>query len=183
MAQFFVSAGHGGFEDSERDPGATVAGSTEANEMKLTRDLIVKELADRSHNVQSVPDDLSLRETIAWINNRAQRGAVALEIHADAATPSARGASAFYIAGNDERREDAKIMLDSLLNGVEGLTPHGTGVKPDTEAFVGSLGFCRQIIVPSVLMELGFITNEHDRSLLETKRKDFALAVVDGMLT
>jgi N-acetylmuramoyl-L-alanine amidase len=182
MSKIFLSAGHGGFEDGAIDPGAVSGGTTEAEEMKRTRDLIEAELRNRGSTVLAVPDNLSLRETIRWINNRVDRGDIALEIHADAATPAARGASAFFIAGNDERRGDANVLLSALLNGVGGVVKHGTGVKPDTEAFVGSLGFCRQIVVPSVLMELGFITSSQDRSLLQTKRQDFANAITTGLI-
>ena len=133
MARIFLSAGHGGFEDGAIDPGAVAGGTTEAEEMKRTRDLIEAELNNHGFTVLSVPDNLSLRETIRWINNRADRGDVALEIHADAATPAARGASAFFIAGNNERREDANVLLNAFLNGAGGVVKHGTGVKPDTE--------------------------------------------------
>jgi N-acetylmuramoyl-L-alanine amidase len=182
MAQIFLSAGHGGFEDGSIDPGAINGSTTEAEEMKQTRDLIEKELNSRSFAVLSVPDHLSLRETIAWINNRANRGDVAVEIHADSATPNARGASAFFIAGNNERQADADILLTALLSGVGGVIKHGTGVKPDTEANVGSLGFCRKVVVPSVLMELGFVTNTQDLSLLQTKRQNFAEAISTGLI-
>ncbi|MFS8120543.1 MAG: N-acetylmuramoyl-L-alanine amidase [Microcoleus sp.] len=83
MGSIFVSAGHGGFEGSLRDPGAIAFGTTEAQEMILTRDLVVAELKQRGLATFSVPDTLSLLETIAWINNRCQRGDVAVEMHAD----------------------------------------------------------------------------------------------------
>ena len=44
MGSIFVSAGHGGFEGSLRDSGAIAFGTTEAQEMILTRDLLVAEL-------------------------------------------------------------------------------------------------------------------------------------------
>jgi N-acetylmuramoyl-L-alanine amidase len=182
MAKIFLSAGHGGIENGGLDSGAVAGGTTEAEEMKRTRDLIETELKNRNFTVISVPDLLSLKESIAWINKRANRGDVAVEIHADSATPAARGASAFFIDGNNERQEDANILLTALLQGVGGIVKHGIGVQPDTDAAVGSLGFCRRISVPSILMELGFITNPTDLSLLQSKRQNFAKAIATGLI-
>ena len=72
MAQIFISAGHGGIENGVRDPGAQIAGTTEAQEMIALRDLVVPELRSRGYDVFSVPDDLSLAQSIGWINARAQ---------------------------------------------------------------------------------------------------------------
>jgi len=44
MVCIFVSAGHGGFEGTLRDSGAIAFGTAEAQEMMLTRDLLVAEL-------------------------------------------------------------------------------------------------------------------------------------------
>jgi hypothetical protein len=44
MASLFVSGGYGGFEATLRDSGAMAFGTTEAQEMMLTRDLLVAEL-------------------------------------------------------------------------------------------------------------------------------------------
>lgn len=44
MASLFVLAGYGGFEGALRDSGAIAFGTTEAQEMMLTRDLLVAEL-------------------------------------------------------------------------------------------------------------------------------------------
>ncbi|MEL6138848.1 MAG: cell wall hydrolase, partial [Cyanobacteria bacterium J06628_6] len=56
MAQIFISAGHGGFENGIRDQGSIVTGTTEAQEMIRIRDLVVPELRSRGFNVLSVPD-------------------------------------------------------------------------------------------------------------------------------
>jgi hypothetical protein len=182
MVQIFISAGHGGIESGGFDSGTVAGGTTESKEMELTRNLIVSELTSHNAKVLSIPDKLSLRESIAWINARAEQGDVALEIHADEASPSARGASVFYIDGNDERRDDARVMLNKLIDGVRGLTRHGSGVKPDTDSEPGSLGICRQVTVPSLLMEVGFLSNTQDRDLLQNNRSDFSRAIANGLL-
>lgn len=180
MGRIFLSAGHGGFEGGRRDPGAVVAGTTEAQEMILLRDLIVPELRSRGFTVLSVPDDLSLQDSISWINARARSGDVALEIHADAfSSPSARGATSFYIAGNSERKAHAELLLLALLRRVPQLPSRGA--KPDTATGVGSLAFCRWVAIPSILLEVGFLTNPDDRFLLQNRRRDMALGIADGL--
>lgn len=180
MGRIFISAGHGGFEGGRQDPGAIAGGTTEAQQMILLRDLIVPDLRSRGFEVFSVPDDLSLRQSIAWINTRAKSGDVAIEIHADAfSSPSARGATAYYIYGNSERKKHAELILLSLLRQLPQLP--NRGAKPDTSTGVGSLGFCRQIIIPSILLEVGFLTNPEDRALITNRRRDIAQGVANGL--
>ncbi len=180
MAQIFISAGHGGFENGIQDLGAKVDGVTEAQEMMRIRDLIVPELRTRGVNVLSVPDDLSLQDSISWINARSRIGDIALEIHVGAfQNTDVRGATAYYIADNDARKSHAELMLLALLRRVPQLPSRGA--KPDTAAGMGRLAFCRQVVPPSILLELGYLTNERDRNLLLSHRRDFALGLADGL--
>ncbi len=180
MGKIFISAGHGGFEGGLRDRGAIVASSTEAEELIATRDLIVAELKSRGIAVEAPGDDLSLVGTLAWINARATRQDVALEIHMDAFTnANARGASAYYIANNGDRKRQAEMLINSLIRRVPELPSRGA--KPDTAAAVGRLGFCRDLVPPSMLVELGFLTNPQDLRLMQTRRRDFAIGLADGL--
>lgn len=180
MGRIFISAGHGGTEGASIDPGIVVAGTTEAREMILTRDLIVAELRARGLEVLSVPDELSMAQTLAWINARAQNLDVALEIHADASpNPSVRGATVFYIPTNSQRKAHAELLLLALLRRVPQLP--NRGAKPDTDSGTGSLAFCRQLVVPSLLMNVGFLTSPEDRSILQNRRRDLALGIADGL--
>ncbi|MEO1210398.1 MAG: N-acetylmuramoyl-L-alanine amidase [Cyanobacteria bacterium J06638_20] len=180
VGRIFVSAGHGGQEGAGIDPGIIAGGTTEAREMILTRDLIVADLRSRGFEVLSVPDDLSLQQTIAWINARATLTDVALEIHADGSSnPTVRGTTVYYIADNDVRRSHAELMLLALLRRVPGLPSRGT--KPDTAAGTGSLAFLRQLRAPSLQMNLGFLTNPQDRQILQDQRREMALGIADGL--
>jgi hypothetical protein len=175
MVRIFLSAGHGA-----GDPGAIAGGTTESKELIATRDAAVKEMRSRGLDVLWVPDTLNLKQTIYWINDHSRRGDVALEIHADAfSKTNVRGASIFYIDENQQRKADAEVVLNSLLEAVPGLPSRGA--KPDTATGVGRLGFCRQVDIPSMLMELGFLTNPEDRTLLQTKRQDFARGIAAGL--
>ncbi|MBW4448963.1 MAG: N-acetylmuramoyl-L-alanine amidase [Spirirestis rafaelensis WJT71-NPBG6] len=180
MGRIFISAAHGGKEATRIDPGSIAGGTTEAREMILLRDLIVTELRSRKFEVLAVPDDLSAAQTIKWINSRARDRDVALEIHADAASsPSVRGASVFYIANNEERRSNAELLLVGLLRRVPQLP--NRGVKPDTDSGLGSLAFCRQTAIASMIMQVGFLSSPDDRALLQNRRRDFALGIADGL--
>lgn len=180
MGRIFISAAHGGKEAGGIDPGAIAGGTTEAREMILLRDLVVTELRARSFEILAVPDDLSAADTILWINSRGRRGDVALEIQADAASsPAVRGASVYYIANNSERKSNGELLLVGLLRRVPQLP--NRGVKPDTDSGLGRLAFCRQTTLAALAMQVGFLSSPEDRSLLQTRRRDFALGIADGL--
>lgn len=182
MGRVFISAACAGKEAGKTDPGTVAIDTAQTREMILLRDLIVTELRARSLEVLAVPDDFSCQQTIAWIDSRARQGDIALEIHAGvASTPAVRGASIFYIANNDERKINAELMLVALLRRLPQL-PNG-GVKPDTASSLGNLAFCRQVAIPSLVMQVGFLSNSEDLSLLQTRRRDFALGIVDGLVS
>lgn len=180
MGRVFISAGHGGLENGIPDPGAIAGNTTEAQEMIALRDLIVADLRARNFEVLAVPDDLSSEQTINWINRRYQSGDIALELHTGSSTnPTLRGTTVFYIGNNDQRKANAELMLFALLRRVPGL--RSLGVKPDTQAPLGSFTFCRQVIAPSIYMEVVYLTNPEDRNLLQTKRREFAVGLADGL--
>lgn len=180
MGRIFISAGHGGIEQGGRDLGSVVGNVTEAQEMIQLRDLVVPELRSRGFEVLSVPDDLSTTQTIGWINARIRSGDVALEIHADAfSNPDVRGASAFYIANNTERKNHSELLLLALVRRVPQLP--NRGAKPDTATGLGRIAFCRDTRLPSILLEVGFISNPNDRYLIQNRRRDIALGIADGL--
>ncbi len=181
MGRIFISAAHGGREASGIDPGAIAGGTTEAREMILLRDLIVTELRARTVEVLAVPDDLSAAQTITWINSRARSTDVAVEIQADAASsPTVRGANVYHIANNNQRKQNAETLLMGLLRRVPQLP--NRGVRPDTDSGLGSLQFCRRTTLPALVMQVGFLSSPEDRNLLQTRRRDFALGIVDGLI-
>ncbi len=180
MGRIFLSAGHGGLENGVIDPGTIAGGTTEAKEMIQLRDLVVSELRSRAVEVLAIPDDLSLAQTINWINARAGNTDVAIKLQTDSySNPSVRGASVYYIANNAQRQSDADTLLLALLRRVPQLPSRGS--KPDTATGVGSLAFCRQIAAASLLLEVGFLTNPDDRALLQSRRRDFAVGIAEGL--
>lgn len=180
MAQIFISAGHGGFENGTLDPGVVLPNTTEAVEMIQIRDLVVAELRSRNVEVLSVPDDLSADATLNWINARCRSTDVALEIHAGAfSEPSVRGSVVYYISQNDARRTQAELVMIALRRRVPQLPSRG--VKPDTDSATGSLAFTRSVGCPSLLMEVGYLTNSDDLAIIQNQRRDLALGIADGL--
>ena len=180
MAQIFVSAGHGGFEDGVVDPGYIQQNTTEAEEMKLLRDMIIAELRSQGQNAILVPDSLSAAQTIRWINSRCRPSDVALEIHTGTFPRSSRrGSAVFYVANNETRKTHGEILLMRFRAAVPNLPSRG--VKPDTEFPTGRALFVRQIGCPSLLMEVITITNATDLNLLQTQRRDFAIGIANGL--
>ncbi|AFY69397.1 cell wall hydrolase/autolysin [Thalassoporum mexicanum PCC 7367] len=180
--QIFVSAGHGGFDARFRNPGARAGGTTEAAEMIVTKDLIAKELRSRGFRVALPDDQLSLPETVSWINNRGSYRDLAIEIHMGAYdNASLRGVRVYYISFNEERQQHAELMLESLLIGVPQLASRG--IKPDSATALGRLAFCRDIAPRSLFIELGFISNPTDLRLLQTYRRNIAIAIADALDT
>lgn len=176
MGRIFISAGHG-----HGDPGGIALGTTEAREMILTRDLLVRELKSRGVEYLSVPDHLDLRQTIRWINTHSLPGDVAVEIHGNKFNGSVRGAEVYYIYGNSERRRDAESLLNNLLAELPELPSRGA--RPDSRSqHKSGLGFCRQIAIASLLMEVCFIDNRQDLSLLQNSRDKFARGLAKGLI-
>ena len=180
MAQIFVSAAHGGYEDGMLDHGVVLPNTTEAAEMIQVRDLVVAELRSRELSVLAVPDDLSAEQTLNWINARCRLEDVALEIQsAPLKESSVRGASVYYIGKNEVRRSQAELVLLALLRRTPQLPSRG--VRPDTEAAIGSLSFCRAINCPAMQMEVGHLSNPADLAILQNQRRDLALGIADGL--
>jgi N-acetylmuramoyl-L-alanine amidase len=180
MGKIFISAGHGGFEGSFRDLSEMAGGHMETAELIAARDLVIAELRSRGYTIATPSDDLNLAEAITWINSRATSQDVALSLWMDTVNiPELRGAATYYIANNAIRKRQAEIITSALSKRVPELT--NRGAKPDTIASIGSLSFCRQISIPSILLELIFVNNSQDRLLMQTRRRDYAIGIADGL--
>ena len=180
MGKIFISAGHGSFEGSFRDLSEMTGGTMETAELVATRDLVIAELRSRGIMIAIPSDDLNLAEAIAWINTRSDQQDVALSLQLNIANaPELRGTTAYYITNNALRKRQAEILTNALTKRVPEIT--NRGAKADTIASIGSLSFCRQISVPSILLELVFSNNSQDKLLMQTRRRDYAIGIADGL--
>jgi hypothetical protein len=180
MAQVFISAAHGGLDNSDLGVRVALPNTTEAAEIIQIRDLVVAELRSRSLSVLTVPDDLDADQCQNWINARCGQEDVALEIRsAPLFETSVRGAAVYYIGKNEARCSQAELLLLALLRRAPQLPSRG--VRPDTEAPMGSLAFCRMIHCPALQMQVGHLSNPEDLALLQNQRRDIALGIADGV--
>jgi len=144
------------------------------------RNRVAAELRLQGFAVVEVPTGLELAEAIAWIKRRADSSDVALTIQTDAfLNPDARGTTAFYLAGNQKRQQQAERLLQQILTHVPTLVSRG--VRPDTEAAFGNLPFARQIAIPGIVLTLGFSTNPLDRAIILNRSQAIAQGIATGL--
>jgi len=122
------------------------------------------------------------RLSIDWIDRRAKPDDIALGIHADAYDHSqTTGVSTFYIAKNGERKNHDQMLLLAFSSRVPDLSSRGA--KPDPVTGTGSLAFCRRLMIPSLLMEIGFKIDSDDRQKIQAYRREITLGIADGLVT
>ncbi|MGP1373859.1 MAG: trypsin-like peptidase domain-containing protein [Almyronema sp.] len=79
--------------------------------------------------------------------------------------PELRGVSAYYIGYKAERRSHADIVLQALTKALPELPNRGS--RADDSQSVNGLPFCQDVMMPSLILNLGFWTNAADRRLLQ----------------
>lgn len=151
--KIFCNAGH-----HLRDSGVIYQGTKESELTIKIRDEIKKLFP----NAFYVPDELNLRESIDWINDRATQEDFAISIHLNSYNDkSVRGTEAYYYVNPRyaeifARRISSKLMIPNR------------GARPDTQTNVGSLGFLRKLNCPSVLVECGYLSNLEDKRMINS---------------
>lgn len=152
MGRIFLWTGHA------KQPGFFCAQKVAATEqMVMLRDGIVAELRSRGAEVFVVPDNLSLSNSIQWINDRSLPTDVALAI--ENSSDCLQGTSIFYIANNAERKKHAELLSLFLIRSLPQL--NSQGCQPDTVTKMGRLAFCRQANIPSLLIKIGSLSNSN----------------------
>jgi N-acetylmuramoyl-L-alanine amidase len=100
----YLSAGH-----HPRAPGAAWKGFVEHNEAVLWVNEIQRYL---NAGIIVPPDELSRK--IRWVNERAARDDVLVEIHFNAATPTAEGCETLYAPGSVRSQKVAHDLLEAM---------------------------------------------------------------------
>lgn len=147
----FINAGH-----HLKDSGNITQGTTEANATMVIRDELKKILP----NLLYVPDNLTLKESIAWVNERAALNDLAIDIHLNANNDiNLRGTECYYFMHKDLA---AKLSLSvSTALGIG-----NRGAKPDSQSYVGSLGWLRNTVCKALVLECLYMSNKQDFSAL-----------------
>lgn len=126
-------------------------------QLVLLRDRVIAELQSRQWEVLLVPDDLSLSNSIQWVNDRSFPGDIALAIDNNS---KSQETSVFYLPNNLERKRHADLLLLLLVRSFPEI--HSQGSKPDTVTELGSLAFCRQTNIPSLVIKLGCLSHSNN---------------------
>ncbi len=169
-----IDPGHGG-----KDPGAV---SNNAVEKKIVFNTASKlkqklEAAGAVVKMTRTGDTFpSLEERVAYAKNN--NGEIFISIHANAASASAKGTETFYSdTANDNEKEDyalAKYINDEIVKNAK---MNNRGVK-EKDFYV-----IRNLYIPAVLVELGFVTNSEDRAKLTSDAyiEIFAQSIYNGI--
>ena len=98
-----------------------------------------------------------------------------VSIHCNSAkAEEARGVETFAYSLDGEEGEKLAICIQDQI--VDALDMLDRGVKANPKLFV-----LQYTVMPAVLVELGFISNEKDEELLENRQDDFARAIARGV--
>lgn len=168
-----LDAGHGG-----SDEGSRVRSFKEKRATLITTLLTKKSLEEMGYRViltRSRDITLTLQERVMIANK--SRAALFVSIHYNAAPSSAaKGIEVFYCNAREEvkrtraSRRLANCILYHLLDQTEA---NSRGVK------IASHHVTRETLMPAVLVEGGFITNQEERALL--KDRDYLQKIAKGI--
>lgn len=120
----------------------------------------LKPLLEGKFETEYVPDELDIRQSIAWVNERAEPDSVAVDVHLNASRDlNLRGTEAYYW-------QLPNLAMVFARHVSEALDVPNRGAKPDTQTYVGELGWLRQLKCRSVVVECLYMTNIFDRARL-----------------
>ena len=168
----YLSAGHGA-----TDPGVITPYGIERDFNKKIRDAVALELPAQGFKVEIVPDNLTLRQSIDWVNDKVKNieDGLALEIHCNCC--GKEGAETYHYDFNYSSRNIGKKLIDTYCK-ESGIKNNGT--KPDTLSNPGQLGWLRQTKCWAALIECGYLDNKKDVDKLNDSEK-IGKAIVKGI--
>jgi len=173
-----LQAGHG-----QGDPGAVANGTTENAENNQIVARIARIL--RFNKIETVIDpDLGLVNAINYANQNHKLGEVwCLEIHKDSAAgidpASLKDRLGVYFYGGDPDSQAIATQMSQIFrrNGAS----QSSWARPDTVARFGRLGWIRDTVALSHLIECGFIQADNSDSGDERYAKWVAQAICDAL--
>lgn len=182
MPRYLLSAGHGG-----TDPGSTYHNTTERDEMIRVVDAcfeLLKSQNLKNFTLTRVPHNLGLIDGVKWINaNCDPANDLTIEVHmnANSGTPGT-GIEAYYgYKPLADALYKAAVRFTGLRGRHDGHAHHITHGDPimDGKENPNYLHFNRETKCRSALLELGFINNLVDLTVVREKG---ARALAEGIL-
>lgn len=150
MARIGISAGHGA-----GDAGAVYQGLQEQNLTRSISRRAAEILRIHGVGVVEVPDNLSLTQTIQWLNNQPLNDFV-IEVHINSGNGT--GVEAWHYAGGNNPSARLSQHLANALAAESGL--RNRGIKDETTNRHGRLGFVHDTRDNASLVECGFIDGD-----------------------
>jgi N-acetylmuramoyl-L-alanine amidase len=191
IARVWLEQGHGwnSRRAGEFDPGAVFGGEREA-------DLIAQVLRNvpfRRHQLRGITfatlPELSITELVAWVNRNSEPGDYLISVHVNSA-PRAEAASGVEVVypynAPLERRVDAELLGKTFAAHLsrpfrrvlrDDETPAGKE-KPNG---VKGLPIVRDVKIPALLIELGFINSATDRRAVKERGEDALAAALQAL--
>lgn len=169
-----IDPGHGG-----KDPGAVSNNAVEKAIVFNTASKLQKKLEAAGAVVKMTRTGdtyPSLEDRVAFAKKN--NGEIFISIHANSASASANGTETFYSkSANDNEKEDyalAKLINDEIVKNAK---MNNRGVKREDFYVI------RNLYIPAVLVELGFVTNSADRAKLtdDAYVEIFAQSIYNGI--
>lgn len=148
----FPSAGH-----HDKDPGAVANGMTEMKEMDRFRNHLIEYLIFKGHRYIT---DMN-HETNTQYQSRIKpvKGDIVLDMHLNAAGPSATGVEVFV---SNNAGAKSKAFAKELVDGCADIMGIANrGVKTEAQSARGKLGILNKLGI-AALVEFCFITNVND---------------------
>ncbi|MBM7702214.1 SH3 domain-containing protein [Metabacillus iocasae] len=168
-----LDAGHGG-----KDPGAVANGISEKDVTMGVIKHVQQMLLSAGVNVIMTRSN----DTYPTLGGRVDvanknKADLFISIHVNAGPPSAQGAETFYDSSRNPRSEEGKKLAEEIQRQLVSLV----GMK-DRKVKAAGFQVIKYTNMPSVLVELGFVTNASDAKKLATQQELYAQAIVNGII-
>ena len=180
--KIYIDAGHGG-----ADSGAVNGDRHEADDALALAKQIQKDFEEELQVTKISRDDDSYLELSERTDGANNWGAdIMVSIHRNAAPmPEANGIEVWlHTKYRDKPNSKHVIAARNALNNLEKLGFRNRGVKfgytsdPDANLYINN-----HANMPSMLFEVGFITNPYDNYLFDHKLAEISKAIVEGILS
>lgn len=164
MRSVFLSAGHS--NKPGRDRGAQGNGYIEGELAVEFRNILKNELEILGIKPILDKDDSILSESVAFFKNKTQSNSIVIDIHWNAATPTATGTETLIPSNDSEIERSLAKEISDCISTTLGIPLRGSykglkGVRSEAESHHGRLGWMR-LNGENVLLEVCFITNKSD---------------------
>ncbi len=170
-----VDPGHGG-----KDPGASSSGAIE-KQITLKVATRVKEKLEKQGAIVKMTRTgdtyPTLTERVSFAQNN--YGEMFVSVHINSAGASAKGTETYYSVSNNENEKEDLALATAINNQiVKNANMTNRGVKRADYVVIKGL------VMPAVLVELGFVTNEEDRNKLTSDKyvDIFAQSIYNGIV-